>query len=59
MLFTSFLSMIVTTVHNFFLSNGIEVMGDPFSLVFTAMIFLVALGLLLYAWVMKRRGVLV
>jgi len=58
-LFVSFLSMIVTTIHNFFLSNWIEVMGDPASLTFTALIFLFALGLLLYARAMKRSGVLV
>jgi hypothetical protein len=57
-LLVSFLSMVVTTIHNFFLSNGLEVMGDPFSLVFSALIFLFALGLFLYARAMKNRGVL-
>jgi len=55
----SFLSMVVTTIYNFGLSNGLEHMGDPFSLVFTALIFLFALLLFLYARAMKYRGVLV
>ena len=55
----SFLSMVVTTIYNFGLSNGLEHMGDPFSLVFTALIFLFALLLYLYAKAMKNREVLV
>jgi hypothetical protein len=58
-LLVSFLSMVVTTIHNLFLSNGMEVMGDPFSMVFSALIFLFALGLFLYARAMKNKGVLV
>ena len=54
----SFIAMIITATHNYGFSNGLEVIGDTFSLVFTAIIFLVALGLWLYAWAMKQRGVL-
>jgi hypothetical protein len=54
----SFLSMVVTTIHNFFLSNGLEVMGGPVELVFSALIFVFALLLFLYARAMKDRGVL-
>ncbi len=54
----SFLSMFVTTFRNYVLADGMEVAGDPFTLLFSALIFLVALGLLLYARAMKRRGVL-
>jgi len=54
----SFLAMVVTTIHNFVLSNGLEIMGDPFSLVFSGVIFVVALLLYLYARAMSRRGVL-
>ncbi|MGM0670189.1 MAG: hypothetical protein ACQET1_10765 [Gemmatimonadota bacterium] len=54
----SFLSMCVTTFRNYVLADGMEVAGDPFTLLFSALIFLVALGLLLYARAMKRRGVL-
>jgi hypothetical protein len=54
----SWLAMVVTSFQNFVLSNGLEIMGDPFSLVFTAVIFLVALALFLYARAMRSRGVL-
>lgn len=54
----SFLAMIVTSVHNFLLSDGMEVMG-AFGVVFSVLIFGVALGLWLYARGMARRGVLV
>ena len=57
-LLVSFLAMIVTTIHNYGLSNGLEVVGDTFSLVFTSIIFLVGLGLYLYAKAMQKKGVL-
>lgn len=57
-LLASLLAMVITAIHNFGLSNGMEVMGDPFSLIFTVAIFLVALGLYIYAKAMSRRGVL-
>lgn len=53
----SFLAMIATSIHNFLLSDGLEVLGGP-GLLFTALIFVVALGLWLYAQAMARRGVL-
>lgn len=54
----SFVSMVVTTIHNFVLSNGLEVIGDPFDLVFSGLIFVFALLLYLYAKAMSNRGVL-
>ena len=54
----SLIAMAITTFQNYVLSNGLEVIGDTFSLVFTALIFLAALGLYLYARAMKQRGVL-
>ena len=48
----------VTAFHNYVLSNGVEVVGDTFSLVFTAIIFLVGLGLYLYSKAMLSKGVL-
>ncbi len=54
----SLLAIVVTTFHNYHLSNGMEVMGDAFSPGFAAAIFLVALGLFLYARAMHRQGVL-
>ncbi len=57
-LLLSFLAMVVTTVHNYVLSNGLEVVGDPVTLGFTALIVLVAAALYVYARAMQRRGVL-
>jgi hypothetical protein len=55
----SLMGVVVTMFHNYLLSNGMKVMGGAFSLVFTAVIFLVALGLFLYSRAMRERGVLV
>jgi hypothetical protein len=55
----SLLAMVVTTFHNYLLSNGMAVVGDVFSLGFSAAIFLFALGLFLYARMMHKRSVLV
>ncbi|MEN8145949.1 MAG: hypothetical protein ABFS14_13505 [Gemmatimonadota bacterium] len=57
-LLVSFLAMIVTSIHNFFLSNGLEVMGVQ-GQVFAGLVFIIALGLWLYARAMTQRGVLV
>jgi len=57
-LLVSFLAMVATAFHNYVLSNGMEVVGDTFSLVFTAIIFLAGLGLYLYAKAMHTKGVL-
>jgi hypothetical protein len=54
----SFIAMLITTIHNYGLSNGMEVIGDTFSLVFSAVIFFVALALFFYARSMKQQGVL-
>jgi len=53
----SFVSMVVTTVYSFGLSDGREVMGAA-GFVFTMVIFVVALGLVLYSRAMRARGVL-
>lgn len=57
-LLASFVAMAITAFHNYVLSDGLEAIGDPFALVFTAVIFVVALVLYLYARKMKRMGVL-
>jgi len=57
-LLVSFLAMIVTSIHNFLLSNGLEVMGSV-GAGFSALIFVIALGLWLYARAMAQRGALV
>jgi hypothetical protein len=56
-LLASFASMVVTSIHNFLLSNGMEVMGTG-AVAFSAVIFLIALGLWLYARAMARAEVL-
>jgi hypothetical protein len=55
----SFLSMVVTSVYNFILSDGLEMMGGVGPLLFSALVFLVALGLWIYSRAMAKRGVLV
>ena len=49
--------MFMTTIYNFGMSNGAEVMGTG-GVVFTVLIWVVALFLLWYAWTMAKRGVL-
>ncbi len=58
LLLASVLGVVTTTFHNYVLADGLAVAGDPFSLIFTAVIFIVALGLFLYASTMRTRGVL-
>jgi hypothetical protein len=55
----SLIGMLVTSVQNFILSNGLEVIGDPFSLVFSGIIFVVSVALVVYSWAMYQRGVLI
>lgn len=55
---TSFLGLIVTTIYNFGLSNGAELMG-PGAVIFTAVIWVVAIFLVLYSWWLTKKGVLV
>jgi hypothetical protein len=54
----SLLGVVVTAFHNFVLSNVMSVMGGASAVVFMAVIFLIALGLYLYARAMNKRGVL-
>lgn len=59
MLFSiSLIAMLVTTIHNYGLSNGLQVIGDTFSLVFTGLIFMIALFFFFYSRAMKRAGYL-
>jgi len=52
------LGMAATTLYNFVLTNGAEVMGTG-GAIFTAVIWLVAIFLFLYARKLAKRGVLV
>ena len=45
----SFIGMAITSFHNYVLSNALEVNGDPFAVVFSGIIFVVALALFYYA----------
>ena len=53
----SLLAMVLTSIHNFFLSDGLAVMGGA-AVAFSGLIFAIALGLWLYARAMAQRGVL-
>jgi len=56
-LLASFLAMVVTATHNFIFTNGLEVMGTG-GAAFSVVIFVLSLGLWLYARAMAQRGVL-
>lgn len=49
--------MVVTTIHNFVLTDGLAVMGTG-AAVFSAVIWIIAIALFLYARAMAKRGVL-
>lgn len=53
----SLLGLIVTSVYSLFFSNGLEIMGTEGS-IFSAVIFVIAVSLLVYARKMAARGVL-
>lgn len=53
----SFIAMFITSVCNFFLTNGLEMLGTE-GAVFSAVIFVIALLLVGYTARMKKRGVL-
>jgi hypothetical protein len=53
----SIAGMLVTTLHNFVLTDGATLMG-PGALAFSALIWAIALFLFFYARTMARRGVL-
>lgn len=54
----SLVAMVITTIQNYGLSDGMQVMGDAFSLIFTGIIFAASMGLYLYAKAMQTKGVL-
>ena len=54
----SLAAMVITTIYNYALSGGHQVMGGPGPLLFSIAIFLVSVGLLFYARAMAARGVL-
>ncbi|TXS95413.1 hypothetical protein FV139_05875 [Parahaliea maris] len=54
----SLVTMVATTVHNYLLSNGLEVMNDPFTLWFSGAIFVIAVFLFFYAGIQSQRNIL-
>ena len=54
----SFLCMVVVTIHNYGFAGGADIMGGV-GLLFSAVIFVVALALVVYARSMAKKGVLV
>ena len=54
----SLIAVAISTIYTYGISNGMEVVGDTISLVFSAVIFLVALALYFYARKMAGSGVL-
>jgi hypothetical protein len=54
----AFAAMVVTTIHNFVLTDGMRIMGGAGAAVFSGVIFLVALGLVVYSRAMGAKGVL-
>lgn len=53
----SLLAMVATTIHNFGMSNGYEIMGIV-GTIFTVVIFLIAAFLVWYSFTLSRKGVL-
>ncbi len=53
----SLIAMAITAFQNYALSNGMEIMGDAFSLGFTAAIFVCALLFFIYARAMRERKI--
>jgi hypothetical protein len=54
----SLVAMVILAIHNYCFAHAMQVMGGPGALVFTGVIFVVALLLWIYARAMCRRGVL-
>jgi ABC-type xylose transport system permease subunit len=54
----SLVGLVISTFHNWALSNASEIFPDTFSRVFTVVIFAIAVGLFFYARAMDKRGVL-
>lgn len=53
----SIAGMVLSTVNGFFLSNGLEIMGNSY-LYMSALIWVIAFGLFFYARAMCNKGVL-
>ena len=54
----SLIGLAITTVYSFGFSNGMEVIGDTFNLVFSAVIVVISVALYVYARKQAANGVL-
>ncbi len=54
----SLIGMVITSIQNYVLSNGMEIMGDAFSLIFTGIIFTTSVGLYWYSRTIQQNGLL-
>ena len=54
----SLVTMMLTSFYNFVLTNGLAIMGGAGGLIFRSVIFVIAVGLLIYARRLARSGVL-
>ena len=54
----SLISLSITFFQNYVLTNGLEIMGDAFSIIFTALIVIVAIALLWYSFALTKQGIL-
>jgi hypothetical protein len=54
----SFVALVVTSIHNFGLSNGAEIMGSV-GVIFAVVIWIISILLLMYSCWLAKRGVLV
>lgn len=54
----SLIGLVATALYTYILSNGAQIMGGVGGIAFTAVIFIVAVALLLYALKLAQRGIL-
>jgi hypothetical protein len=54
----SIAGMVVTTIYNYGMTNGAEVMGSG-AMVFSAIIWVIAIFLVVYTWSLAKKDVLV
>ena len=54
----SIAGMVVTTIYNFGMTNGAEIMGSG-AMVFTGIIWVISIFLVVYSWSLAKKGVLV
>ncbi|MBN2291427.1 MAG: hypothetical protein JXM70_03320 [Pirellulales bacterium] len=56
-LVASFICMLVTMIHNYGFAGGAAILGTT-GLIFSAVVFVIELALIIYAYVMVKKGVM-